>query len=976
MHPAVPASSPAVRRLVARLEALRKARPEQAWRVLERDFAEAARAAGDAGRGELWRLRGHVLRSLQRAREAAVAYARAATWYRRARETREEGRCAIGLVDSLMYLGRYGEAQRAAARGRRLLQRAGDRASLARLLNNEGNLFHRLDLPERALLRYREARRALVRAGDRRGAAMVDGNVANCLSLVGRLDEARRLYRDARRVHAAAGFELDALTADYNLAYLDFLEQRYEAALAALARVGDEARGRGFAGVGALAALDRAEIFLRMGAHDEALAEARRAIEDCSAVELAYERAKAGTFAALAEFRLGSPAAARARLEHALETFHAEGNAVWSGEALVGLATIWWRDANPRAAGALLAAARRCFAAAGDREREGCARALLARARLESGDLAGAREELARLERGADTGPRGRSVGARASPRLRHLALAARAAVARARGDLAPARRWLRSAARESERLAARILDEHWRSTFWGEWGWPHRELAALELEQGRVAAALESLESGRGRAFAGPAARQPTGLGGRHRAAAAVDRARLRAVPGRPAPEGPLPPGVRAWAAARLAVDRLRVTRGGASPIARAPDPASPGARSAGAGPPASALAGRGPRAIRTGGSLGRALQSLPPRALRAAALRRALPPAVRLLDYMIHDGQLHLIVVDGERLTGHARLISERRLSHLVHTLLFDLRSAAYQPAEARFVPPALGRTLAELAAAALWPALGGGPLPQALALVPVGPLARLPWAALPLPDGRPLCEAVDLVVVPGLRLGLSRARPAAADGLEGRAPAARWCGEGRPLVVAADAGDLESVEPETRAVLEAFGDARLLSGAEATAERLLALAPRAPWLHFAGHGLYRADAPQESGLKLADRWLLAGELAELTLRARWVALSACQTARSLVRPGEEWFGLARSFLIAGARAVLASQWDITDEAAAQLMGGVYRGLRAGGSLAGALRVAQAARAAEGAHPLDWAGFVVLGGPSGALQSQVASA
>src|SRR5438093_2121112 len=116
MHPIAPASSPATRRLVARVEALRKVRPEQAWRVLERGFAETARAAGDAGRGELWRLRGHVLRGLQRAREAAVAYARAATWYRRARETREEGRCAIGLVDSLMYRRRYGEAQRAAAR--------------------------------------------------------------------------------------------------------------------------------------------------------------------------------------------------------------------------------------------------------------------------------------------------------------------------------------------------------------------------------------------------------------------------------------------------------------------------------------------------------------------------------------------------------------------------------------------------------------------------------------------------------------------------------------------------------------------------------------------------------------------------------------------------------------------------------------------------------------------------------------------
>src|SRR5882762_2057905 len=106
------------RGLVERVEALRKSHPERAWRLLERGFAAGARAGDEAGRGELWRLRGHVLRGLQRARAAALAYRRAAAWYGRAGDPREQGRCAIGLTDSLMYLGRYREAQRAAAAGR------------------------------------------------------------------------------------------------------------------------------------------------------------------------------------------------------------------------------------------------------------------------------------------------------------------------------------------------------------------------------------------------------------------------------------------------------------------------------------------------------------------------------------------------------------------------------------------------------------------------------------------------------------------------------------------------------------------------------------------------------------------------------------------------------------------------------------------------------------------------------------------
>jgi tetratricopeptide (TPR) repeat protein len=886
--------------LIERVEALRRSQLEQAHAELERGFREALRGAPDARRGELWRLRGHVQRARQRPRDAARAYAVAERWYARAGEVRERGRCAIGLTDALMYLGRYAEAARAAARGRRLLERAGDRVSLARLLNNEGNLWHRLDLPERALHCYRAARRALAGAGDRRGAAMVDGNVANCLSLVGRLGEARALYTAARREHQAQGFTLDALTADYNLAYLDFLEHHDEAALAGLARSREQAEAHGSPSIAALASLDRAEIYLRLGAHEEALTESARAITAFQSLEMAYERGKAETFAALAEFRLGRTASARERLERTLAAFHAEGNRVWTGEALVGLATLWWREGNPRAAAALLAAARRQFRGAGDREREGCALALLARASLAGADRRRAARALSALA--ARRGPR-------ESPRLRHLALAAGAAAAHARGDVAAARSALSRAARASERLAARILDEHWRATFWGEWGWPHRELASLELEQGRIDQALEALEAGRGRALVGPIAH------GR--------RVRGQA----------LPRHVRTWAAARLAGERLRGERSAAAPGGEAV--VTPGSRPA-------------------GGALRRALESRPPRTVRAAALRRTLAPDALLVDYMLHDGWIHAIAVARDGLQGHRALESEVRIAQRVHALLFELRGAAFAGAGAA-VTRDLDETLSSIAASVLWPLLprGRGRLPHTLAVVPAGPLQRVPWAALPLPDGRRLGEACEVVVVPGLRLGLLRARD--------RVPPRR----GAPLVVASDAGELPQVAAEARAVLEAFPQARLLADDQATAESFLRLAPRASWIHFAGHGHFRADAPHESGLRFADRWLLAGELAELDLGARWVTLSACQTARALVRPGEEWFGLPRALLIAGAHAVLASQWDIEDGAASRLTGALYRNLASGHGLSDSLGTVQSDRLQSGDHPLNWAGFGVFSGP-----------
>lgn len=875
--------------LVTEVEALRRSEPAAALAQLEAGFTAALKRADAAGRGSLWRLRAHVLRSLRRAREAAAAYRRAAAWYAKSGDIREQGRCAIGLVDALMYLGRYSEARRTVARGRKLLERAGDAAALARLLNNEGNLWHRLDLPERALESYRAAVQKLEQAGDNASALMIGTNVGNCLSLLGRCDEARQHYTEARDAQEAAGAANEALSAEYNLAYLDFLELKHELALAGLAHVRDEAESRGYPSLAALARLDRAEILLRLGAHEDALKEAREAVVTCGSLGLRYETAKAELFGALASYRLGQPEAARLSIERALETFDAEGNQVWIGETLLGLATLWSRAGNDRAAAALIAAARHRFRAAGDRERDACATAIEVRALLACGAPNTAAARLRSLARVPER---------RRSARLRHLALAAGAALAQARGELGEARKLLQRAADESERLAARILDEEWRATFWGEWGWPHQELAVLEISEGRVAEALEALEAGRGRALVDPAQSR---------------RAR-----------GVLPASVRRWTASRVARDRSTGKEGRHH-------------------------RGDEPAAVLLEPELRDVLAARAPREIRAIEVARSLPPDATLFDWFTHDGTLGAITVRRDGLSARARLVGEERLGSLVGTVLFSLRSAAFMPAGLRAADPVLQSQMEEIASLVLWPLLRT--TPSAFALAPTGPLARLPWAAMPLPDGRLLCQAGEAVVVPGLRLGLVRAS-------RNRPPAA-------PLIVAVDTGELEAVAGETAAVLAAFPGAKVLAGPDATAERFLALAPNADWIHFAGHGGWRADAPEASGLRLNDRWVLAGELADVSLSARWVTLSACHTARALVRPGEEWFGLARAFLLAGAAAVVAAQWDVDDEATARLMSDLYARLATGTGLARALAEAQANRAQAGEHPIDWAGFAVLGGP-----------
>jgi len=110
---------------------------------------------------------------------------------------------------------------------------------------------------------------------------------------------------------------------------------------------------------------------------------------------------------------------------------------------------------------------------------------------------------------------------------------------------------------------------------------------------------------------------------------------------------------------------------------------------------------------------------------------------------------------------------------------------------------------------------------------------------------------------------------------------------------------------------------------------------------------------------------------EVFGLRLQADLVVLSACQTglgsgALADVPTGDDWVGLTRAFLHAGARHVMATLWPVDDWATAALMERFYGGADVAADPAGALAEAQRALlSARGtAHPFYWAGLVVVGG------------
>ena len=169
---------------------------------------------------------------------------------------------------------------------------------------------------------------------------------------------------------------------------------------------------------------------------------------------------------------------------------------------------------------------------------------------------------------------------------------------------------------------------------------------------------------------------------------------------------------------------------------------------------------------------------------------------------------------------------------------------------------------------------------------------------------------------------------------------------------------------------------GMTELLLGCEATPSALRAQALNSTLLHIATHGLVDARRPRLSALALTPDPSPPDEAAfrlldilELKLRARLVVLSACDTSRGRLLPGEGVLGLAQAFLEAGAESVVASYWRVEDGATAPFMERLYHHLLVDHlPAAAALRRTQLDQASD-ANSFAWAAFTLYGGANASL-------
>ena len=142
----------------------------------------------------------------------------------------------------------------------------------------------------------------------------------------------------------------------------------------------------------------------------------------------------------------------------------------------------------------------------------------------------------------------------------------------------------------------------------------------------------------------------------------------------------------------------------------------------------------------------------------------------------------------------------------------------------------------------------------------------------------------------------------------------------------------------------------------------------------LHLAMHGVWDGENSNLSNLVFSesadtteDNFLNAYEIAQLQQHSQLVVLSACETAKGEVKSGEGIMSIARYFMYGGVPSVVATRWQVNDQATAFIMQNFYKYIYEGKTTKAAIRAAQLDYLAQArgvaTHPFYWAAFINIG-------------
>ena len=897
-------------------------------------------------------------------------------------------------------------------RAERLAESAGDLRVTANAVSELAGLSEERGDVAAARAQYAHAIELRKRTGDSRGLAADYNNIASLSRLAGDADGARQQLETALGINRRDGRTTAAATNLVNLASL-------AAAVGAFGRAGDDYRealaawrASGDSAEAASALSGLGDLNLRRGDYPAALENFTAAVKILERTGPVTEAlaARQGVAAALAakgrlqdaidELRQAQPigespqvapeiraslALARADLAMQLngvveaEALYATAAALYGkagipeGKAAAqhGLGMLYLAQGNTGAATAILEAALKTQTAANDGRSAAITRMALGGAAARAGDSALARRYLERAT--ADLDRLGDPVaGAAVLSQRADLELAAgrfaageslyRAALARLGPRVVPDVGWqihaglataraklggtdeavreLRASIADIERVGSSLrLPERRSGALSDKWD-VYQRLATAERDRGRVAESFAVSEGLRARemmemlALGRVAAPRDTAAG-----LVAAEQDLRRRI-------GELTPGVEGTAADRRPI--------------RGPDARKTGVVSREALLQAQAAYTALQLEIRERAPRHAALVA--PEAITWRTVAEKLESDEVMLEYLLSDAGSLVYVITRDTLAAIPLGVTHHDLARRV-----DFVRGALQPRGAAL--DSLWRApLRQLHRDLLGPVEATGLLAgkTRLTIIPHAELHYLPFAALIESDGPPrfLVQRYRISVTPSASVWLALGKVAG-----------RGTGLGT-LALAPHLDQLPASGQEVARLAHVGGNARVLTGGEATEAAFRREAPTRRLIHLATYGVLNKQNPLFSFVDLApdlqhDGRLEAHEVFGLKLVADLVVLSACQTALASgaaadVPAGDDWVGLSRAFLTAGAKNVMASLWAVQDRATATLMQRFYEHYRDGADPARTLAAAQRAMLAvpATANPYYWAGFEVVGG------------
>jgi tetratricopeptide (TPR) repeat protein len=285
------------------------------------------------------------------------------------------------------------------------------------------------------------------------------------------------------------------------------------------------------------------------------------------------------------------------------------------------------------------------------------------------------------------------------------------------------------------------------------------------------------------------------------------------------------------------------------------------------------------------------------------------------QLIEIVDVDGILRVLTCG----TGRVRQFTAGRTEDVIraaHFARFALRRLARsRPEDDLDSALAILKTAGpELQDALLGPAAGYlGDRP--VVVVPPGKLHTIPWALLPALGGRVFSVAPSA----GAWMRAHRVPPPS-----------------RRHVTLARGPGLVTDGAEVPLLAQLYDDVTVLSGSEATAEQVLHALDGAWLAHIAAHGIFRADSPMFSSLRMHDGPLTVYDFEQLHRAPYRLVLSSCDSGVLAPAGADELLGLVSSLLPLGTAGIIAGVVPLNDYAVVPMMVDLHRYLRAGQTLA----------------------------------------